>query len=125
MTPLQGPQGDDLCMSHDEMPSKGVLEPTDSSVVHIAAPKITIGERSRQRCSWCGESMRLPDHIGMVVPEARYLDEGSFVVTGGLVRFARRADGAEAALIGRFPDDDLPFDCCAYRDVPDTLPDLA
>jgi hypothetical protein len=39
--------------------SEGNLDPTSTSVVHIAAQILTFEGRSQQRCGWCGESLNL------------------------------------------------------------------
>ena len=107
-------------MSDEDMAAKDVLKPTADSVVHIAAAKVTVGEASRQRCAWCGDSLSLTDGVAPEsAPLLASVGDRVRIRTGGLVRIVARGDNASRALIGHLSERrPLPIDCCVYRDVP-------
>lgn len=80
-------------------------------IVHIAGPAITVDNRQRQRCSWCGALLLEYALFGMAVPVGQDVTPPRWPA-GELV--AR--DGNASWIVEHKDGDPLPDDACARLD---------
>lgn len=78
------------------------------SATHIAGTPVTVNNRQRQRCAWCGHILIDYDLANIAVPVGQEGEPGTWEV-GALVH----VDGGLSYVIEQPTDERLPGDSCA------------